>query len=612
MKASQYLAVAATLATTAIAGPVKHAKFHHKPARHAHISANTTAPYLAGSAYGYGSAYGSASPDPAVAPAAAPTTTAYVEATETRTDTLTNTVTVTIGTGASAVVTTTTSLSYELVEVIVKYVTVYVTDYQTVPAPTPAVSPNTANAANSAPAAYNAPLAPSPGPGVEPSTPADGSDESTDSTDGTLTAPTSAPLAYNGSDVYNPDMNNGQKPKPTANPTTTVTAQNAANTVAPPAQTGAGTIGCCNKWYVAVPNDYCYLIATKFGIDTDTFMSWNPSVGPNCATLYPNYAYCIGVSDEAASSSSAVPQKAGETTSTTTKTKTTTTTLTTTETQTPTVRPTQPTSGQQKPTSTTTSTIADTTSATTTSVTTTATSPAAYTSTQAPTSATTASAGPPTPPSSPPSTPGNYDYVFYKGDGTEAMGWPSQNDWVSFEEMWNFNLPIMSQSCSAWNVPNNSDDENNAIKDAINQVSAASGVDPRFILAIIMQESNGCVRVITTVWSFANPGLMQTNQGKGSCNEGGNVQTPCPSSEILQMVQDGTLGTATGDGLKQTISESGASDVSMYYKGARIYNGGLGGWVKTDLGQGCCTKCYASDVANRLRGWHSGPTGCTL
>lgn len=105
---------------------------------------------------------------------------------------------------------------------------------------------------------------------------------------------------------------------------------------------------------------------------------------------------------------------------------------------------------------------------------------------------------------------------------------------------------------------------------------------------------------------------MQSNQGTGSCNMGGTVQTPCPEAEILQMIKDGTEGTASGDGLSQCIGESGSSGVDKYYKGARIYNGGINGWDKTNLGAGCCTKCYSSDVANRLTGWHAGASGCTL
>jgi len=105
---------------------------------------------------------------------------------------------------------------------------------------------------------------------------------------------------------------------------------------------------------------------------------------------------------------------------------------------------------------------------------------------------------------------------------------------------------------------------------------------------------------------------MQSHDGSGSCNRNGTIQTPCPSTEITQMIEDGTLGTSSGDGLKQCIAETSNTGVEKYYRGARIYNGGLGGYNSANLGSGCCTLCYSSDVANRLTGWHSGPSGCTL
>ena len=173
----------------------------------------------------------------------------------------------------------------------------------------------------------------------------------------------------------------------------------------------------------------------------------------------------------------------------------------------------------------------------------------------------------------------------------------------------------MRQSCeNNWAVPNDSDGEIAEMKAAILDIATARNVDARFILAIIMQESNGCVRVITTSYGVQNPGLMQTHNGDGSCNRNGVVQTPCPQSEIYQMIEDGTAGTSSGDGLVQCIAETGVAvgDVSRYYRAARIYNGGIGGYNKDNLGSGCCTLCYSSDVANRLTGWSTGASGCNL
>lgn len=172
----------------------------------------------------------------------------------------------------------------------------------------------------------------------------------------------------------------------------------------------------------------------------------------------------------------------------------------------------------------------------------------------------------------------------------------------------------MKSSCSNnWNVPDDTDTEIAEMRDTILSVGADTGMDPRFILAIIMQESSGCVRVITTSYSHANPGLMQSFNGTGTCNPNNaeadlpgvtstGVQTPCPASEIRQQILDGTNGTVWGPGLVQDMQQQGHTDVSGYYRTARLYNGGS---LEADgnLIGPCCTASYASDVANRLTGW---------
>jgi len=125
-----------------------------------------------------------------------------------------------------------------------------------------------------------------------------------------------------------------------------------------------------------------------------------------------------------------------------------------------------------------------------------------------------------------------------------------------------------------------------------------------------MQESKGCVRAPTTNYGVTNPGLMQSHDGTGSCNNGG-VQDPCPQSEITQMITDGTTGTSSGDGLEQTMSQAGSDDVSKYYKAARIYNSGSVA-SSGNLNDGIATHCYASDIANRLTGWVKAETLCNL
>lgn len=176
--------------------------------------------------------------------------------------------------------------------------------------------------------------------------------------------------------------------------------------------------------------------------------------------------------------------------------------------------------------------------------------------------------------------------------------------------MFESNKGVMGSSCAQWGVADNTESEMADIKAAITKIAGESGVDARFILAVVMQESNGCARVHTTDNGVVNPGLMQSHNGKGSCNINGAVQNPCPASEIEQMIRDGTMGTADGDGLQQLIAANGgSSDAASYYKAARCYNSGSIA-ANGNLGAGIATHCYASDIANRLLGWSSGASSC--
>lgn len=165
----------------------------------------------------------------------------------------------------------------------------------------------------------------------------------------------------------------------------------------------------------------------------------------------------------------------------------------------------------------------------------------------------------------------------------------------------------MEASCVQFDANKNSEEELSYLSSSIQSVATSSGVDARFILAIVLQESNGCVRVGTTDNGVSNPGLMQSHSGTGSC--GDRKQSPCPESEILQMIKDGTEGTSSGGGLKQCLAKNGGKGATAYYRAARCYNSGSVA-PSGNLGQGGSTHCYVSDVANRLLGWSSGPSSC--
>lgn len=87
-------------------------------------------------------------------------------------------------------------------------------------------------------------------------------------------------------------------------------------------------------------------------------------------------------------------------------------------------------------------------------------------------------------------------YRQYWGDGGPEAGWPAKSDWVSFRAMFDNNKAIMFGSCG-WNGwgADDSGEEVGQIYNAIQKVALETGVDHRFILATIIQESGGCTRV---------------------------------------------------------------------------------------------------------------------
>ncbi|GAP93336.1 putative glycoside hydrolase protein [Rosellinia necatrix] len=202
-------------------------------------------------------------------------------------------------------------------------------------------------------------------------------------------------------------------------------------------------------------------------------------------------------------------------------------------------------------------------------------------------------------------------YNNYRGDGTTGAGWPDISGWGSFDELWNANLPLMQQSCgwNGWGADNSGDEINN-IRDAIQQVSSGQGVDSRFVLAVMMQESKGCVRVPTTFNGVTNPGLLQSHNGSGSC-AGVN---PCGRDQIFQMITDGVAGTSFGDGLHQTLNTAaghyGGVGSAAYYAAARLYNSGSVDYSNLNNGFSSVA-CYSDDVANRLTGWTLSGSNCS-
>ncbi|KAH8893454.1 hypothetical protein GQ53DRAFT_860596 [Thozetella sp. PMI_491] len=196
---------------------------------------------------------------------------------------------------------------------------------------------------------------------------------------------------------------------------------------------------------------------------------------------------------------------------------------------------------------------------------------------------------------------GTDQYIMRWGSGQVSAGWPARSQWVSFQQMFDYNKNLMFSSCSQWNMPNNSGDEVGQIWNAIQKVAGETGVDHRFILAVVLQESGGCVRAPTSNYGVRNPGLMQDHDGSATCHEGDWYLNPCPTATIEQMIREGTAGTSSGDGLANCLNSAaswntnGGND-SDFYRAARIYNSGSIA-DGNHLEAGIATHCYASDIA---------------
>lgn len=173
-------------------------------------------------------------------------------------------------------------------------------------------------------------------------------------------------------------------------------------------------------------------------------------------------------------------------------------------------------------------------------------------------------------------------YVNYSGP---ASSYPDPSQWASYAALWAQNAALMSY--------NDSPSEIALIASSITLVSAESGIDPRVILCIIMQESGGNLRVGNTFNGVNNTGIMQAF-------DGASFDPADPATSILQMIRDGTEGTARGPGLKQAFAQTG-----NWYEAARVYNSGSVDKLQLNDALGA-TGGYVVDFANRLMG-HTWP-----
>lgn len=168
-----------------------------------------------------------------------------------------------------------------------------------------------------------------------------------------------------------------------------------------------------------------------------------------------------------------------------------------------------------------------------------------------------------------------------------ASNYPNDTStWASYESLW-----AKAESQMTMNTP----EQNAWVKEAIDLEAQKTGVDARFILATVMQESSGRVNAPTTNNGVNNPGLMQSHNGESFSDIGDGGK-----ASIFQMIKDGVEGThgkeGGGDGLAQCIEQGGD-----YFTAARLYNSGQVDKSNLNAPVGA-TPDYPADIANRVMG----------
>jgi hypothetical protein len=102
---------------------------------------------------------------------------------------------------------------------------------------------------------------------------------------------------------------------------------------------------------------------------------------------------------------------------------------------------------------------------------------------------------------------------------------------IANKNRFNNSQKAIFSSCQQYKMPNGAGKEVGTIYDSIQQEAKETKVDHRFVLATIMQDSGGCVRVPTSNLGVCNPGLVQDHDGEATCNSDitHKVLDPCPN-----------------------------------------------------------------------------------
>ncbi|OJD36795.1 exo-beta-protein [Diplodia corticola] len=182
---------------------------------------------------------------------------------------------------------------------------------------------------------------------------------------------------------------------------------------------------------------------------------------------------------------------------------------------------------------------------------------------------------------------------------------PPLTSWASFATLWTAAAPgIAAANANAAALAGSSSSSSGTTASTLTQtlhakitaISALTSLDPRLVLATVLQESNGRLDVPCT--GTSNCGIMQAAPGSAS------FDAARPAASIEQMLRDGVQGVAGswpdgGPGLAYWMGVYGDP-----WRALRAYNTGSvpdAGDLSATGGWG--TASYVVDVANRLVGW---------
>jgi hypothetical protein len=167
---------------------------------------------------------------------------------------------------------------------------------------------------------------------------------------------------------------------------------------------------------------------------------------------------------------------------------------------------------------------------------------------------------------------------------------PSVEEWAQFDLLWEKFVPTFP----------NTDEQNEWLKQAINEVSAEAKVDRRVILAMVFQESRGDIDVPCTAGS--NCGLLQGPTGSTGLDPSN------PKKSIRDQIGQGIHGTLPDNGLvgylnmPSSLSWTNNPAPGNLYTALRCYNSGKIVSDNLDTVE-YGTASYVNDIANRLHGW---------